>query len=113
MPRDPYVQAVRGLSIAAVVLIHCLPREPWAVAARPPLNFAVAAFVFLSGCLTPRSRVSDPAAFVRKRAGRVAAPYVAWTVIYLAAGGGLDPAGLLRALAVGGCSYSFVKTESV
>ena len=25
--RDPYLQAVRGLAIAAVVLIHCLPQE--------------------------------------------------------------------------------------
>lgn len=57
--RDPYLQVVRGLAIAAVVLIHCLPQEAASVALRPFLNFAVAAFVFLSGYLTPRERTAD------------------------------------------------------
>ena len=54
MGKDYFIQAVRGLAIASVVLIHCLTQEAASVALRPFLNFAVATFVFLSGYLTPR-----------------------------------------------------------
>lgn len=55
--KDQYIQALRGLAIAAVVLIHCLPQSSAASAAlRPLLNFSVALFIFLSGYLTPRGR---------------------------------------------------------
>lgn len=57
--KDPYIQAVRGLAIASVVLIHCLPQEAASVALRPLLNFSVAVFVFLSGYLTPREKATD------------------------------------------------------
>lgn len=85
--RDDYIQAVRGLAISAVVLIHCLPQEAASVALRPLLNFSVAVFVFLSGYLTPRERAADAGAFLRRRVGRIAAPYAVWTVLHLAAGG--------------------------
>lgn len=52
MAKDRYLQAVRGVAIAAVVLIHCLPQCDASVALRPFLNWAVAAFLFLSGLLT-------------------------------------------------------------
>lgn len=52
MPKDRYLQAVRGAAIASVVLIHCLPQCSISVAVRPFLNWAVAAFLFLSGLLT-------------------------------------------------------------
>lgn len=52
MARDQYLQALRGLSISAVVLIHCLPQCAATVAIRPFLNFSVALFLFLSGLLT-------------------------------------------------------------
>ncbi len=52
MPKDRYLQAVRGAAITAVVLIHCLPQCDASVALRPLLNWAVAAFLFLSGLLT-------------------------------------------------------------
>ena len=47
MARDSYIQALRGLAIGAVVLIHCLPQEPVTVLIRPFLNFSVA-FLFFS-----------------------------------------------------------------
>lgn len=99
--KDPYIQAVRGMAIAAVVLIHCLPQEAASVALRPFLNFAVAAFVFLSGYLTPRERAADAGAFLRRRIGKIAAPYVVWTALYLVARGVLAPLAVLTALIVG------------
>lgn len=100
--KDLYIQAVRGLAIAAVVLIHCLPQEAASVALRPFLNFAVAAFIFLSGYLTPREKTADAGAFLRRRVGKIAAPYAVWTVLYLVAKGALAPLTVLAAFVVGG-----------
>lgn len=58
MPKDRYLQAVRGVAIAVVVLIHCLPQCDVSVALRPLLNWAVAAFLFLSGLLTAEERIA-------------------------------------------------------
>lgn len=55
--KDSYIQALRGLAIAAVVLIHCLPESPASVALRPFLNWSVALFLFLSGMLTTEEKV--------------------------------------------------------
>lgn len=52
MAKDRYLQALRGLAISAVVLIHCLPQCAASVAIRPFLNFSIALFLFLSGVLT-------------------------------------------------------------
>lgn len=57
MAKDRYLQAVRGLAIIAVVLIHCLPASDATVAVRPLLNWAVAVFIFLSGYLTDEEKV--------------------------------------------------------
>lgn len=58
MAKDRYLQAVRGVAIAAVVLIHCLPQCDASVVLRPLLNWAVAAFLFLSGLLTTEARIA-------------------------------------------------------
>lgn len=100
--KDLYLQAVRGLAIAAVVLIHCLPQAAASVALRPLLNFSVAAFLFLSGRLTPRGRAADARSFLRRRVGKIAAPYAVWTVLYLVARGALAPLTVLAAFIVGG-----------
>lgn len=70
MAKDRYLQAVRGVAIAVVVLIHCLPQCDASVVLRPLLNWAVAAFLFLSGLLTTEARIArggaraqDPAHF--------------------------------------------------
>lgn len=55
--RDVYVQAIRGLTIAAVVLIHCLSESAASVVLRPLLNWSVAMFLFLSGMLTTEKKV--------------------------------------------------------
>ena len=52
MAKDGYLQALRGLAIAAVVLIHCLSQCAASIAVRPFLNFSVALFLFLAGGLT-------------------------------------------------------------
>lgn len=57
MARDQYLQAVRGVAIAVVVLIHCLPQCMFAIILRPFLNWGVAAFLFLSGFLTSEAKV--------------------------------------------------------
>ncbi len=102
MRKDPYIQAVRGLAIAAVVLIHCLPQQAASVALRPLLNFAVAAFVFLSGYLTTREKALDAGAFLSRRVGKVAAPYAVWTLAHLLARGATTPLAVLAAFVVGG-----------
>lgn len=58
MPKDRYLQAVRGAAITAVVFIHCLPQCDVSVALRPLLNWAVAAFLFLSGLLTTEASIA-------------------------------------------------------
>ena len=42
----------RGMAIIAVVMIHTTPAGQWQIFCKPFINFAVAAFVFLSGYLT-------------------------------------------------------------
>ncbi len=105
--KDLYIQAVRGLAIAAVVLIHCLPQEAASVTLRPFLNFAVAAFVFLSGYLTPREKAADADTFLRRRLGKIAAPYVVWTILYLVARGAFAPLTVLTAFVVGGSAQLY------
>lgn len=100
--RDVYLQAIRGASIAAVALIHCLPQEAWVIAVRPFLNFAVAAFIFLSGYLTPMGRTRPPLPFYKKRAGKIAPPYVLWSAFYLLARRVFAPLAVVCALLIGG-----------
>lgn len=80
--KDLYLQALRGLAIASVVMIHCLPLEAWVVGVRPFLNFAVALFIFLSGYLTTKRKVADIHSFYRKRIGKIVIPYSLWTLFY-------------------------------
>lgn len=63
MAKDRYLQALRGLAISAVVLIHCLPQCAASVAIRPFLNFSVALFLFLSGVLTDERKFNAGGVF--------------------------------------------------
>ena len=81
MAKDRYLQALRGLAISAVVLIHCLPQCAASVAIRPFLNFSVALFLFLSGVLTDE-RKFNAGGGLRRRISKVAGPYAFWSVIY-------------------------------
>lgn len=75
------IQALRGLAIIAVVLIHTCPSGLSQVFVRPFLNFAVAMFIFLSGYLT-KTENEDWIHFIKKRCLRVMIPYIVWTIIY-------------------------------
>ena len=57
MAKDQFLQAVRGVAICAVVLIHCLPQCDASVFVRPFLNWCVAVFIFLSGYLTSEEKI--------------------------------------------------------
>lgn len=104
MVRDSYIQALRGLAIGAVVLIHCLPQEFVTVLIRPFLNFSVALFVFLSGYLTSPSKISDSTAFWHKRLMKILPPYVIWSLFYLIARGHTTLGEIILALVTGGAS---------
>lgn len=98
--RDIYVQALRGLAIASVVLIHCLSESATSVALRPLLNWSVALFLFLSGILTTEEKVAG-GGVVKRRLLKVAPPYLAWSAIYLVA---RRSDGAVWALLTGGAS---------
>lgn len=80
--RTPYIQAMRGLAIAAVVLIHCLPESSISVVLRPFLNWAVALFLFLSGLLTSEEKVAR-GGVIKRRLIKVALPYLLWSMFYV------------------------------
>lgn len=63
MKKDQYLQTLRGLAIAAVVLIHSLPTSTYSVALRPLLNWSVAMFLFLSGLLSPEAKFTSGGQF--------------------------------------------------
>ena len=72
------IQALRGLAIIAVVLIHNTPNGIAQVICRPFLNFAVGLFLFLSGMLSnAKSRNT------KNRIKKVIIPYIIWTFIYI------------------------------
>ncbi len=76
------VQVLRGFAICAVVVAHSYPHGLRGIFVRPPVNFAVALFLFLSGWLTG----TEPRPFrhYARRIGRILVPYVLWSVIYTA-----------------------------
>ena len=69
------------MAIIAVVMIHTTPAGQWQIFCKPFINFAVAAFVFLSGYLTKTDNDNWPK-FYTRRISRVLVPYLIWTVIY-------------------------------
>lgn len=101
--KDPYIQALRGLAIAAVVLVHCLPESPVSIAARPLLNWAVALFFFLSGMLTGKRERPREEVF-RRRILNVLGPYVVWSLVYLAVSRPGAAGEIAAALLTGGAS---------
>ena len=71
----------RGVAIIAVVMIHTTPPGQWQIFCKPFINFAVAAFIFLSGYLTKTDN-DNWLKFYTRRISRVLVPYIIWTVIY-------------------------------
>lgn len=93
--KDQNIQMVRGLCIAAVVLIHSgaaanlqsVPGQEWQfwywLFLRQVINFAVGTFFFLSGCLVDQEKVRRaPAKFIGSRLLRLAVPFLLWSSVY-------------------------------
>lgn len=99
MARDRYLQAIRGLAIACVVCIHCLPQCAASVVLRPFLNWAVAGFLFLSGLLTSESKIFLGG--VAKRLHKVLIPYLVWSGIYLVVTQRLTAGGIVKGVLFG------------
>lgn len=103
MAKDRYLQAVRGAAITAVVLIHCLPQCDISVALRPLLNWAVAAFLFLSGLLTTEASIAR-GGVLERRLWRTLPPYVVWSLAYALLLQGSGTWGALKALLTAGAA---------
>ncbi|WP_368138889.1 acyltransferase [Collinsella aerofaciens] len=99
MARDRYLQAIRGLAIACVVCIHCLPQCAASVVLRPFLNWAVAGFLFLSRLLTSESKILRGG--VAKRLHKVLIPYLVWSGIYLVVTQRLTAGGIVKGVLFG------------
>lgn len=99
MARDRYLQAIRGLAIACVVCIHCLPQCAASVVLRPFLNWAVAGFLFLSVLLTSESKILRGG--VAKRLHKVLIPYLVWSGIYLVVTQRLTAGGIVKGVLFG------------
>ena len=99
MARDRYLQAIRGLAIACVVCIHCLPQCAASVVLRPFLNWAVAGFLFLSGLLTSESKILRGGD--AKRLHKVLIPYLVWSGIYLVVTQRLTAGGIVKGVLFG------------
>lgn len=99
MARDRYLQAIRGLAIACVVCIHCLPQCAASVVLRPFLNWAVAGFLFLSGLLTSESKILRGG--VAMRLHKVLIPYLVWSGIYLVVTQRLTAGGIVKGVLFG------------
>lgn len=102
MARDRYLQAIRGLAIACVVCIHCLPQSTASVVLRPFLNWAVAGFLFLSGLLTSESKILRGG--LAKRLHKVLIPYLVWSGIYLVVTQRLTADGIVKGILFGASS---------
>lgn len=81
MYKNQKIQVLRGIAIIAVILIHTCPKGLPQVYIRPFINFGVGMFLFLSGYLT-KAQNENWLSFYKKRIGKVAFPYIIWTVIY-------------------------------
>jgi surface polysaccharide O-acyltransferase-like enzyme len=97
--RDLSFDVFRGLAIIAVVAIHTIDAViPWqdttidgenlspAIIYRQLLNFAVPAFIFISGywaSAKPIDSLSDYRIFLAERFSRILVPYFFWSVILL------------------------------
>ena len=109
------IQVLRGIAIAAVVLIHNTPSGNMQIWFRPLINFPVALFLFLSGMLSCAEKWHP-----KKRLLKVLIPYVLWTFAYIILGnyrnlGNIQPYSFIQALATTSAApilyYVFVYVE--
>jgi len=94
--REQFWQAMRGICIISVVLIHCRmgtdfkDAGPWSfnyhywLILRQFVDFPVAFFMFMAGYFINIKGVSaQPGQFISQRAKRIMIPYLVWSVFYL------------------------------
>lgn len=75
------IQALRGASICAVVVIHTCAVGWGGVTTRPFVNFAVGMFVFLSGILTKKRTDGRYTDLIVRRLRKCLVPYVLWSFL--------------------------------
>jgi len=116
--RDPSFDAFRGLAIIAVVAIHAIPwRCYWdyrILVYRQFLDFAVPAFIFISGYWSSKKTLQslkDYKIFLARRLSRVLIPYLFWSFIFLGRtavkNDDIDMYGMVFKLLTGGASFHF------
>lgn len=88
-----YWQAIRGICILAVVIIHSLGGFDYSaghntefVILRQIVNFAVATFVFMAGYFVDVNKITDEKFNYKNwliyRGGRLCIPFIIWSIIY-------------------------------
>jgi len=89
------VSNVRFLSMAGVVLVHCISASFWLAGCRPedwlerairqPVSFDVIGFFLISGFLMEEGLARrGPAEYLRRRLRRIALPWLFWFSLYFA-----------------------------
>lgn len=116
--RDTAFDAFRGVAIIAVVATHAIPWQLYQVQTvlsyRQLLNFAVPAFLFISGywmSKKPVNTLDDYTIFLRQRLTRVLIPYFFWSLIFIGyemfKSNHIGVTQLLYKLFIGGASFHF------
>jgi len=88
--RDLSFDAFRGVAIIAVVATHAIPwqlyRDYTVLSYRQLLNFAVPAFLFISGYWLSKTSIKsweDYKSFLLRRFSRILVPYLFWSLVFL------------------------------
>ena len=85
MVKSRYWQAVRGICILAVIMIHCpsgqsgVDQTLW-LALRQIINFPVAIFIFMAGYFVKPDKVNST--YLKNRGGRLLIPFLLWSTLY-------------------------------
>jgi len=116
--RDNAIDALKSISILAVVLIHTTTRSlervdlhifqlPWEFFFNQASRFAVPLFLMISGFVLEAnfSNHAGYLGFVKKRLSRVAVPFVFWSAVYYFLVYREHTMGFLQALILGESSY--------
>jgi uncharacterized membrane protein YcfT len=102
--RIGWLDSLRGVAILLVVVLHAGESLRVAGGSTPGIDefnlllepFRMPVLMFLSGVLLPRSVAKPGREYFAGKISLVAWPYVLWSLIILAAGGGLSPAGVAQ-----------------
>ena len=85
MVKSRYWQAVRGICILAVIMIHCpagdrgVDQTIW-LALRQFINFPVAIFIFMAGYFVKPDKVNG--IYLKNRVRRLLMPFLLWSTFY-------------------------------